>query len=381
MKRNIACFLLPTLFIIILPLLFAQQDQITPKPNPEVEALKNRISVLESKLQTVENIKKMELASKLAEAEAKLRNAEFGKFERELRDSNNKWLWGWAAFFLGILAVVGVALWFVVKSLIADRVEKSLNGFKEAVAQVNTVKNELRGLQKEHTAAVLENFMLFHSNSGYPYPENINVLPEMALLDVFTDGARRLVLRHKAAEILSRRKSIELVSPALRFLNSVVNSDIYGENDFETKDLLRDFVSFVGWIETPEAYEGLRGFLHRLLTKNPKNKDLLLTDTIVSLLSVSIKLNMRDSVLILKIAISHLDIRQLEQEDLQNFARYFDVCNEPSGIKEILMQHGTNLRPDTETKCLEFLQKHDPDFVEQWQAEKESANTQNEESE
>ena len=91
------------------------------KSDPEIEALKKRISVLESKLQTVENVEKMELAAKLAEAQAKLANAEFGKFERELRDSNDGWLMKWNAFFLGVLAVIGVALWFSVKSLIADR--------------------------------------------------------------------------------------------------------------------------------------------------------------------------------------------------------------------------------------------------------------------
>jgi type IV secretory pathway component VirB8 len=122
----------------------AQQNQNTQNPNPEIESLKNRISELESKLQTVENVEKMELAAKLADANAKLANAEFGKFERDLRDSNNKWLWAWIGFFVGILAVIGIAVWFVVKSLIADGVEKKLNGFKEAVAQVNTLKNELK---------------------------------------------------------------------------------------------------------------------------------------------------------------------------------------------------------------------------------------------
>ena len=139
MKSNIACLLLAVLSIIILPLLSAQQDQNSQRPDPEVAALKERILELESKLQTVENVEKMELAAKLAEANAKLANAEFNKFERELRDSNDRWLMKWNAFFLGVLAVIGVALWFSVKSLIADRVEKSLNEFKETVDQVNTL--------------------------------------------------------------------------------------------------------------------------------------------------------------------------------------------------------------------------------------------------
>ena len=71
MKRNIACLLLAALSIIILPLLFAQQDQNSQEPDPEIAALKKRISELESKLQIVENIEKMELAAKLADANAK----------------------------------------------------------------------------------------------------------------------------------------------------------------------------------------------------------------------------------------------------------------------------------------------------------------------
>ena len=75
--------------MIVLPVSFAQQNQSAQKSNPEIETLKKRISALESKLQTVENVEKMELAAKLAEAQASLANAKFGKFERELRDSNN----------------------------------------------------------------------------------------------------------------------------------------------------------------------------------------------------------------------------------------------------------------------------------------------------
>ena len=78
-------------------------------------------------------LRKWNSQAKLAEANAKLRNAEFSKFERELRDANDGWLMKWNGFFLGVLSVIGVALWFSVKSLIADRIEKSLNGFKEAV--------------------------------------------------------------------------------------------------------------------------------------------------------------------------------------------------------------------------------------------------------
>ena len=147
MKAFIICLLMAALFGIIFPLSFAQQNQTTQKPDPQVETLNERISALESKLQTVENVEKMELAAKLLNAQAKLRNAEFGKFERELRDSNDEWLRAWGLGFLTILGIfvaillgVSYVFWYWLRSradqLIADSVEKSLNGFKAAVAQL-----------------------------------------------------------------------------------------------------------------------------------------------------------------------------------------------------------------------------------------------------
>lgn len=372
------CLLLVTLLTIIYSGAFAQQNQNTQEPGSEIETLKIQ-------LQTVEN-EKIELTAelldaqaKLADANAKLINTEFGKLERELRDSNNKWLWGWTAFFVGILAVIGIAFWFFVKSLIADSVERSLSGFKEAVKQVNILKDELKVLQKEHTASVLENFIFLHSDSEYPYPEKINVLSETALVDVFSDKTRPLRLRHKAAEILAHRRSTLLVGPALGFLNLIVDSDLYTETSFETKYLLRDFVSFIGYTETLEAYRGLKEFLHRLLTENLKHKNLFLTDTVFSIVWVSTKLNAKDSVSTLKTAIAHLDVKQVEHGDLESLAAYFDMFNETAGIKEILTKHITTEIPGVEDKCLELLEKHDPDFVREWKAQKADANTQNKE--
>ena len=195
MKAFIICLLMAILLGIIFPLSFAQQSQNTQKPNPEIEALKKQISELQNQLQTVENVEKMELAAKLADANAKLVNAEFGKFERELKDSNDGWMMKWNAFFLGVLAVIGVALWFSVKSLIADRVEKSLNGFKKAVDQVNTLKNELRILRKVQAVSMLEATFQpdFGSELGYPKENEerrevaLKELSEETLLDVFGD--------------------------------------------------------------------------------------------------------------------------------------------------------------------------------------------------
>ncbi len=66
---------------------------------------------------------------------------------------------------------------------------------------------------------------------------------------------------------------------------------------------------------------------------------------------------------------------QLEHEALCNLARYFDILNEPIGIKEILINHATSGMPDVKTKCLELLQKHDPEFVKEQRARETTDNS------
>ena len=59
-----------------------------------------------------------------------------GSYERDLRDSNDGWLIKWGIFALTFLAVGGAGALAWVKSrtnqLIADAVEKNLNGFKDS---------------------------------------------------------------------------------------------------------------------------------------------------------------------------------------------------------------------------------------------------------
>ena len=116
MKKFITYLSLTILFIIGITFSFAQQNQNTQKSDPEVEVLKKRISELESKLQTVESVEKMELAAKLADANAKLLNAEIDRFKRELKDANDEWLRTWSLWFVGItgflVLIVGGAFWF-----------------------------------------------------------------------------------------------------------------------------------------------------------------------------------------------------------------------------------------------------------------------------
>ena len=230
MKKFITYLPLAILFVIGIAFSFAQQSQNTQKPNPEVEILKNRILELESKLQTVGNVEKMELAAKLAEANAKLADAEFSKFERELRDSNDQWLRNWSLLLLAILSAIGAALWFWFKSitnrLIADEVEKNLSGFKEAVGQVNILQDQIRILEKEHTASVLESSVHLPDTEGRLYSETVKALPDGGLLDLIGDKTRGLDFRYKAAEVLFVRKNPKLVSPVLELLNSVIDSEV-----------------------------------------------------------------------------------------------------------------------------------------------------------
>lgn len=384
MKEFIACLLLGAL-LGMMPLQSpAQQNQNAQPLDSEVEALKKRVLALEKQLQTVENVEKMDLQAKLAEANAKLANTEFEKFKRELKDSNDQWLKGWSTWFLGVIGVfaavfigVGAVFWFWLRStadrLIADEVEKNLNDFKEAVSEQDQMKNQLRGLEKAYGASILENVHHFLGEE-YLHTQQIKVLSEETLLQVFADGRYSLELRYKAAEVLVARKSPRLVSPLLEFLNSVVDSD----SDIETEAYLHSYVNFLSHIHTQDTYQGLRELLNRLLTENPKCKDLFLTEAVYSLAGVSIKLNIGDSVPILKMAIPHLQVRQGEHQALKNLARDFDIFNEPAGIKEILINHVTSEHSgmeEVENQCLELLQKYDIEFVKEWRSRKITDNS------
>ena len=200
-------------------------------------------------------------------------------------------------------------------------------------------------------------------------------------MDVFVDKTRNLGLRYKAGEVLSAREIPQFVSPLLEFLNSVINSEFDWKDILHTEFRLLDFVKFLGYIHTQEVYKGLTGFLDRLLsTEDVELKELLLTQTVFSLARVSSELNTKDSVSLLKMAIPALDIESRENQDLIDLLQHFDKFNEPEGLKEILTHHAADRMPEVETRCLELLQKYDPDFVKDWKAQKASANTETEES-
>ena len=392
MKIFIVFLLLMAFLGIMFSVSFAQQSQTAQKPNPEIETLKNRILVLESKLQTVENAEKIELLTKLTEANAKLANAEFGKFERELRNANDRWLRDWGLFFLAILAVVGVAFWYALKSLIASGIEKRLDGFKEALAQVDTLKNELQEavgqvnilegqvtiLNREHAASVLERYGHYKPEH---YPEQVKELEEQAILDVFSDETRHLRYRMKAAEVLAYKGSTKLVSPVLKCLNSYIDSDFAWDQDYSTQHLLCNLIYFIGQVRTTEIYETLHRFLEQLLSEKPEIKRFIITTITFSLVDANGELNKKDSVSLIRKAIPILNIYSEYKDPLIGLVKYFNKFQEYEGIKDILTNGLTNMMPEVETRCLELLQNHDAEFVEKWKAQKEIANTQNEESE
>lgn len=386
MKINIVYLLLITLLGIIVSASIVQQNQNVPKTDTEVEALKIQ-------RQTVEN-EKMEIETKLAEANAKLMNADFGKFERELRDTNDEWLRTWSTWFLAIIAIivtffcaVGAGIWARFKSkmdqLIADRVEESLNGFKEAVVQLDEIKNQLKVLHKGHAVSVLDRLDRFELYYDQSSRKQTDVLSDDVLLEVFNDESKRLGHRYKAAKVLSDRKFPNLVSLLLEFVNSVVDVDrgvVDVDRGMDMKSIARDFVYLIGESYTQDAFQGLKEFLNRLLTEDPECKDLFLTYTAFALADISIKLELSNSISILKKTIPELKNTHQEPNSLSRLAKYFDMFNEPDSIKEILTRHVTSKMRAVETNCLNWLEKYDADFVKEWKEKKETTNTESEES-
>ena len=423
MKRFIVCLLLGTLLGMISPLLPAQQNQNVQKLEQKIEALEKQLLEMQKQLENVENIEKMDLQAKLAEANAKLIGADFGAFKNKVWVDNEERMRRWSHWFFGILGIIvvisGGAVWLLLKSLIADGVEKNLNGFKKAMSQLDILKNQQRTLEKEsniveesfketinrldilknqqrtlekeHVVSMLEYaYQRSHVRDNIYYLlvhpgrlETVNEPREEVLLDIFGDAGYSLALRFWAAMVLADRKSPRLVSPTLECLNSVLDSDSYINPRLE--HILCAYIKFLGQISTLEAYQGLTKFLNRLLTGDSRHKDLFLTWTTFVLADISIELNQKDSLPILRRTIP--DLKNLlpsggnylseltEYFDIFNLAKYFDKFNEPEGIKEILTQHVTDGMPDVENKYLELLQEHDPEFVNEWRARETTDNS------
>ena len=167
----------------------------------------------------------------------------------------------------------------------------------------------------------------------------------------------------------------------LLFLNSVADTD--ASIDY-SGIRPHEGVTLLAQLHTPAVYQGLTQFLNRLLTEDPKHKNLFLKETVFSLADVSVKLNIGDSVPIVKRAIPYWkDLNQSDLYALRELAEYFDMFDEPEGIKIILINYlhdeipymGSSQR-DAENGCLELLQKHDPQYVVDWRASRTTANSE-----
>ena len=373
MKKFIVCLLLGTLLGMIPPLLPAQQNQSTQKSDSEIEALKKRVSEMEKKLQAVENAKKVELQAELADANTKLINAEFSKFERGLKDSNDERMRNWLIVFGVIVSIVGVALGFVVKSLIADRVEKNLDGFKGAVKAQDIIKDQLETLETQYAVSILASVINHDLQDVQRHPDQIKVLREETLLQVLADNETPYpILTYKAAEVLAARKSPRVVSPLLIRLNSEADSAPDPHRHYTIPQLARtpewpDAVKFLTYVDTPEAedeaYQGLKRFLNHLLTGDLNGKDWFLEKTVSSLVQIAVQLNVGDSAPILKMALPHLE--SPGHEVLSELVEYFHRFNEPASIRKILSNYlddePSNMTlPQRELadKCRELLQEY-----------------------
>ena len=376
MKIFIAGLLYLASFVMSVSVSFAQQDPSYQKLVQEVKTLKEEVSTLHNQLQTVENVEKMKLSAELADAKAKLINAEFGSFERELRDSNDGWLLKWSGFFYGILtiflaflALVGRGLWLQFKSeadqKIADEVEKSLKGFKKAVSEVNILANKIRVLDKEHAARVVEE-LFYTFNIADTYPEEIGALSEEALLDILRDGTRDLRIKIRTLEILTHKGSTQRFSPTLELLNSTLDSHQDEELGLSTTDFLCESIKLLEYNNTSpqETYEGLIKFLDRLVLRDDTElTDFLLAETASSIAKIGCNLNKGNWISLLKSYFSRLD-------------------NEPETMKGIL-HHLPDEMPSVnifKDHLLELLEQHDAEFVNEQRERGANANTEIEEN-
>lgn len=374
--------MLAAVVVIVAFWIYAHIDHAYETLESQIDSLTERLEVLEIPLQKGQDDEKTKLATQLAEANTKLITTDFEKLKLDLKESNQQWLWGWAGFLGVIFAIIGLALWFFVKALIADRVEERLKEFQDAVKIAETMSEQLRIVQKQNVVSVIENIIRFSGDQNYNR-EKLRAAPEQALIDVFCDKAQILTVRHIAAEILSEKQSTEFVSTAIEFLNSIVDLDIESSlicNSISYKNELCDILQYVGEIHTQEAYDGLRIYLIRLLNENPKNKDLLLKQTAFSLAHVGIELNRRNAISIIRKTLSDLDVSWHEEDALKNLVEYFNIFYEYEGIKDVLTNDLTNGMPEVEKRCIQLLREYDAEFVRERERKIEEANTESEES-
>ncbi len=391
MKINIIYLLLTVLLGIVVFTSIAQQNQNVPKTDTEIEKLKKRVTELEGKLQIVENVEKIELAAKLAEAQAKLNNTDIDKLKGELRESNNDWLRAWSSWFIGIVTFIvlisGAALLLVLKTLIEKGIEKRLNGFKDAVEQVKELQDQMRYLLKENAVAVLGHFSADILVELDQHTKLVKALSNEVLMDVFNDKTHDLDYKWLAAEALVAREYTDIVAPLLNFLKDIVKSNDFDRIyifSYDPRYHIRSLLFLIGKIHTQETYKCLISFINFLQKENPKNKGSWIAWTTHSFASVSVALNKRDSTVIPIESIPDWDfstgVPTHEHEALTEMINYFNLLNAPKEIKAILTNGLTDGMPEVEKRCLQLLREYDSEFVRDWEEKKADTNTESEET-
>lgn len=376
MKNVFLWVIIGAFLLIFLVYLYVLLEHRYTTLESQIGVNEERLSQLDIKPKTGDDEEKIKLATQLAEANSKLINTDIDKLKLELKDSNQKWLWGLAGYIGMIVAIVvaitGVALWFVVKSLIADRVENSLNGFKESVEKVNILESQVRILEREQAASMLADPENDDEDEGYIYPDTIMSLSEQTLLDVLNFQTYHLFTRIRAAEMLKKRDPIQSLPILLEFVNSILdthidNIDKYG--DIDQMWNLSYLVSLFKDIHSDETYIGLSNLLTRVqkLEDDSELKKAHLTWILFALAYVGDALNEDKSVPNMKEAVPFLYIDLHQSNHLLNLVLHFERFNEIDAIKDILSNHGTTMAsetPDVKEKCLTILQEHCPEFVE-----------------
>ena len=386
MKMSIVFLILLVLLSGIFFYLLMRQNHNQQKLESEYESLQERLAALEIQPQTGEDAEKIKLATQLTNANTKLINAGFSKFERELRDSNYKWLWGWTTFFVAIVAIVvtvtGVAFWVVVKSMIANRVEENLKGFQESVEQVKIQQERIRIIERDYAAQMLEAPDEISEGGEYIYPETVRSLSEQTVIDVIYHKTYSIYVRIRAAEIFKKRNPVQSLPVLLEMVNSFLDTDIYKDEDIDTIWHLRDLVPLFKDIHNDKTYRGLSKLLGRVvkLKEDTDLKKAYLNWILFSLAYVGDALNTESAISRMREALPNLLISNEDSHNLENLVNYFDKFDEHEGIKEILTNGLTDNMPDVETQCLELLPERYSNFVEKWKTDKETANTESEES-
>ena len=189
-------------------------------------------------------------------------------------------------------------------------------------------------LEEEQAAAMLENISDYVCENG-AYAAKIKAISEETLLQIFENKKYSIKTKYGAVKMLAEQNSTRIVAPLLQFLNLFLNFKLDSEDDLpETAIYLSSFATYLGYIPTLETYEGLKKFLNRLLTENPGHQQVFLNSIIISLAHVSIELNIRDAIPLLRAAISHIAYPP-NTDDLRMMIRYFDDLNDPESIKKL----------------------------------------------